>query len=326
VTPGASKRLKAIEEYSHLGAGFKIAMRDLEIRGAGNILGPEQSGHIATVGYEMYCQLLEEATRQMRNEPKKTLPEAHVDIGISAFIPKTYIPADRQRMDIYRRLTRCTSVEMLAGLENDMKDAFGDPPRQAVLLLALTEVRLLSQLFGISSIIKKDPDVVLTVADAARAQMALAGAPGTLRVIDEKTVYLRMPATFMQSEALLLTLKNLMRQAHDREQRGEVVPEAGKAPEKPPERIPHRPVARAVDREGEVRQDEVRPTVKLGSGGKEGAPARKPAAREKAASAPAGSLVGELEKLVSLRQQGVLTEEEFQALKQRLVAEASAAR
>jgi hypothetical protein len=210
---------------------------------------------------------------------------------------------------------------MLAGLEHDMKDAFGEPPRQAVLLLALTEVRLLSQLFGISSIIKKDPDVVLTVADAARAQLALAGAPGTLRVIDEKTVYLRMPPTFMQSEALLLTLKNLMRQAHDREQRGEVAAEPGKAPEKPPEKIPHRPKARPVDKEGEVQKDEVRPAVKLGAGGK--APARKPPAQEKAASAPATSLVGELEKLASLRQQGILTEEEFQTLKQRLVAGAT---
>src|SRR6476659_8531689 len=132
VTPVAAKRLKAIEEYSHLGAGFKIAMRDLEIRGGGNILGPEQSGHIATVGYEMYCQLLEEATRQLKNEPKELKPEAHVDIGISAFIPKTYIPADRQRMDLYRRLTRCSSIEMLGELESDIKDAFGELPRQAV--------------------------------------------------------------------------------------------------------------------------------------------------------------------------------------------------
>jgi hypothetical protein len=273
----------------------------------------------------MYCQLLEEATRQLKNEAKPTRPEAHVELGISAFLPKTYIPADRQRMDIYRRLTRCTSVEMLGGLEKDMADAFGPPPRQAVLLLALTEVRLLSQLFGISSIIKKDPDVVLTVADAARAQLALAGAPGTLRVIDEKTVYLRMPPTFMQADALLLTLKNLMRQAHDREQRGEVAAEPGKAPEKPPEKVPHRPKARPVDREGEVQKDEVRPAVKLGAGGKGTAPARKPPAPEKAASAPATSLVGELEKLASLRQQGILTEEEFQTLKQRLVAGATAA-
>jgi transcription-repair coupling factor (superfamily II helicase) len=195
VTPVAAKRLKAIEEYSHLGAGFKIAMRDLELRGAGNILGPEQSGHIATVGYEMYCQLLEEATRQLKNEPKAVKPEAHVDIGVSALIPKTWIAADRQRMDVYRRLTRCSSIEMLAELTKDVTDAFGEPPRPAVLLMALTELRLLAGIYGIESIIKKDPDVVLTVRDAARAQIGLIGAPGTLRVIDEKTVYLRMPAS-----------------------------------------------------------------------------------------------------------------------------------
>ena len=168
VTPVAAKRLKAIEEYSHLGAGFKIAMRDLELRGAGNILGPEQSGHIATVGYEMYCQLLEEATRQLKNEPKATLPEAHVDIGISAFLPKNYIPGDRQRMDLYRRQARCSDLDMLQMLEQDMQDAFGEPPRQAIILFAMTELRLLAQMYGISSIIRKPPDVVMTVSDALR--------------------------------------------------------------------------------------------------------------------------------------------------------------
>src|SRR5947207_6755585 len=227
VTPVASKRLQAIEEYSHLGAGFKIAMRDLEIRGAGNILGPEQSGHIATVGYEMYCQLLEEATRQIKNEPKKAKPESHVDIGISAYVPKQYIPGDRQRMDVYRRLTRCTSIEMLNVLEHDLKDAFGEPPRQAVLLFAMTELRLLSEHWGIESIIKKEPDVVLTVTDAARAQAALTGAPGTLRVMDPNSVYLRMPPSFLESETLLMVLKNLMRQAYDRELKGETVAEPG---------------------------------------------------------------------------------------------------
>jgi transcription-repair coupling factor (superfamily II helicase) len=217
ITDIAAKRLKAIEEYSHLGAGFKIAMRDLEIRGAGNILGPEQSGHIATVGYEMYCQLLEEATRQLKNEPKQTTPEAHVDIGVTAFLPKTYIPADRQRMDLYRRLTRCSDMHMLAMLEQDMKDAFGEPPRQALVFLALTELRLLAQIYGISSIIRKEPDVVLTVADAKKAQGALLGAPGTLRVIDEKTVYLRMPPTFLEAETLLMVLRNLLRSAYDRQ-------------------------------------------------------------------------------------------------------------
>ena len=233
VTLVAAKRLKAIEEYSHLGAGFKIAMRDLELRGAGNILGPEQSGHIATVGYEMYCQLLEEATRQLKNEPKPTRPEAHVELNLSAFIPKQYIPADRQRLDVYRRLTRCTSLEMCQGLQQDVKDAFGEPPRQVLVLIALTELRILAGLYGIDSIIKKDPDVVITVNDVAKAQQALVGAPGTLRVVDEKTVYLRMPPTFMESEACLMVLRNLMNAAHERELRGEpppVPPPAAKRP------------------------------------------------------------------------------------------------
>jgi transcription-repair coupling factor (superfamily II helicase) len=238
VTPVASKRLKAIEEYSHLGAGFKIAMRDLEIRGAGNILGPEQSGHIATVGYEMYCQLLEEAVRTLKKEAKPTQPDAHVEINISAFLPKTFIPGDRQRMDVYRRLTRSSSLEMLHALEQDVKDAFGELPRQAIVLFALTELRLLAGLYGIESIIKKEPDVVLTVRDASKAQHALYGAPGTLRVIDEKTVYLRMPPSMLEPETLLLVLRNLMRAAHDRDVNGLPVP----SPAKPAGKSTARPV------------------------------------------------------------------------------------
>ncbi|MGN6506430.1 MAG: transcription-repair coupling factor, partial [Tepidisphaeraceae bacterium] len=191
VTPIAAKRLKAIEEYSHLGAGFKIAMRDLELRGAGNILGAEQSGHIATVGYEMYCQLLEEAVHELKHKKKITRPEAHVDIGVTAILPKAYIENDRQRMDVYRRLTRCGNVETVTALQKDVVDAYGEMPRQGVVLFALTELRLLAGHFGISSIVKKDPDVVFTVADAQQASFALTGAPGRLTVVDEKTVYLR---------------------------------------------------------------------------------------------------------------------------------------
>ena len=220
VTPVAAKRLKAIEEYSHLGAGFKIAMRDLELRGAGNILGSEQSGHIATVGYEMYCQLLEEAVHQLKHDKKITRPEAHVDIGITAIIPKTYIANDRQRMDAYRRLIRCQDIATVQALQQDLIDAYGELPRQAIVLFALTEVRLLSGHFGIDAIMKKTPDVVFTVADAGRAQFALTGAPGRLTVVDEKTVYLRLPATFLEGDTLLLALWNLMRAAAKKETEG----------------------------------------------------------------------------------------------------------
>jgi transcription-repair coupling factor (superfamily II helicase) len=97
-----------------------------------------------------------------------------------------------------------------------LADAFGEAPRQALILFALTELRLLSTLFGVQSIIRKPPDVVLTVSDASKAQRALTGAPGSLRVIDDKTVYLRLPATFMEPETLLLTLRNLMKSAWEK--------------------------------------------------------------------------------------------------------------
>jgi transcription-repair coupling factor (superfamily II helicase) len=243
VTPVAAKRLKAIEEYSHLGAGFKIAMRDLELRGAGNILGPEQSGHIATVGYEMYCQLLEEAVRQLKKEPKPVQPDAHVDIGITAIMPKTYITADRQRMDVYRRLTRCTDLAMLGELQKDVTDAFGELPQQAEVLFALTELRLLAGMYGIESIIRKDPDVVLKVREANKAQSVLLAAPGSLRVIDETTVYLRPPAVYLQPETLLIMLRNLIRTAHDRIEKGEPPP-GPPEPQKPQpggKSLPHQP-------------------------------------------------------------------------------------
>ncbi|MEO6437324.1 MAG: transcription-repair coupling factor, partial [Tepidisphaeraceae bacterium] len=300
VTPVAAKRLKAIEEYSHLGAGFKIAMRDLEIRGAGNILGPEQSGHIATVGYEMYCQLLEEAVRQLKNEPRATTPEAHVEIGVSAFLPKTWIPGDRQRMDVYRRLTRCTSVDMLNMLEHDVKDAFGEAPRQAVLLFAMTELRLLSGHWGIESIIRKEPDVVLTVSDAARAAAALGGAPGTLRVIDARTIYLRMPASFLESETLLMVMRNLMKQAYEKEKKGEPIVEPGKAPDPTllaPRSHPAKPAASAAASAPKLPPN----------------PQRR---RDPEPTLPHP----QLENLKTLRDQGILTEEQFQVARKRVLA------
>ncbi len=382
VTPVAAKRLKAIEEYSHLGAGFKIAMRDLELRGAGNILGPEQSGHIATVGYEMYCQLLEEATRQLKNEPKPASPEAHVEIGVTAYLPKTYIPGDRQRMDVYRRMTRCSSIAMLTQLETDMRDAFGDPPRQAIVLLALTEVRLLAGHYGIESVIKQEPDVVFKVRDAARAQAGLTGAPGRLSVIDERTVYLRMPPTFNEPETLLMVLKNLMRPAYDREM-GPAAPDAQLSTEGAPAPAsaatvpaakaasPSAPgpgstaVSSTVSGRGSAvpaaAQSASRSTAPAGgaaartsagsansTGPRDGGsaervtavdskatpprqpypPRKKPVAASTpddrpaapAAPQPRDSAAKQLERLVALRDQGLLTDEEFQALKKRALA------
>src|SRR5205085_5714959 len=101
VTPTAARRLKAIEEFTELGAGFKIALRDLEIRGAGNILGNQQSGHIAAVGYELYCQLLENAVRRLKDLPLRTPLEVTVELPWPAFLPRDYVPGQRLKIEVY---------------------------------------------------------------------------------------------------------------------------------------------------------------------------------------------------------------------------------
>src|SRR3981081_2405847 len=102
VTLTAGRRLKAIEEFTALGAGFKIALRDLEIRGAGNILGTQQSGHIAAVGYELYCQLLENAVRSMKKLPSKAPLETTIDLPWPAYLPHDYVPDQKGRIEVYR--------------------------------------------------------------------------------------------------------------------------------------------------------------------------------------------------------------------------------
>src|SRR5207247_6209664 len=104
VSPTAARRLKAMEEFTSLGAGFKIALRDLEIRGAGNILGTQQSGHIAAVGYELYCQLLENAVRQLKQQPIRTSLEVSVELPWPAFLHRDYVPGQRITIEVSRRL------------------------------------------------------------------------------------------------------------------------------------------------------------------------------------------------------------------------------
>ncbi|MEZ6093329.1 MAG: transcription-repair coupling factor [Pirellulaceae bacterium] len=107
ITPNAAKRLQAIETFSEMGAGFSISMRDLEIRGAGNLLGTEQSGHISAVGYELYCQLLETAVRKLKKMPAKLSMHVDIDLPIEAHLPAEYVGSGREKIDLYRRLTRC---------------------------------------------------------------------------------------------------------------------------------------------------------------------------------------------------------------------------
>ena len=213
VTPTAAKRLKAIEDFSDLGAGFQIAMRDLEIRGAGNILGKEQSGHIATVGYELYCQLLERAVQDLQGVAAPLHTEVHVELGIDALIPLGYVPAGRQRMEIYRRLYKCGSVAEIEQLSADLRDAYGHPPSAVQTLLDQATIRVLAGQAGISSIIRHDPDIIFRVHDFKRLRKAFDQSIGSVRLADEKTMHWRPPPAYLEDRSLLNVLLKRLRQA-----------------------------------------------------------------------------------------------------------------
>ena len=213
VSPMAAKRLKAIEEFSDLGAGFQIAMRDLEIRGAGNILGREQSGHIAAVGYEMYCQLLEQAVRELRGEKAPVARTCHVELEIDAYIPQTYIPSERQRMEVYRRMASCRSRSELEQLRADLADAFGQLPPAVETLLEICEIHVLTGELGIESIIRMDPDIIFSVTNYSAIKTMFDGSQGSVRIPDEKTVHWRLPPAYFEGPTLLRVLLNRLRQA-----------------------------------------------------------------------------------------------------------------
>jgi transcription-repair coupling factor (superfamily II helicase) len=209
-TPKAGKRLKTIEEFSELGAGFRIAMRDLEIRGAGNLLGREQSGYIAAVGYEMYCRLLEQAVRRLKNEPDPTPPPVNVDLDLAAHIPRHYIKPDRSRIEIYRRIVTCRSKTDLDQLERDLHDAFGPFPTEVQRLLELAEIRVHARRFGIASISLQRPDVIFIIENVAAVEPLFSDAPGTVRMPDARTVHLRLPANYLEPASLVTVLRHML--------------------------------------------------------------------------------------------------------------------
>ena len=155
----ADKRLSAIREYVEFGSGFKIAMRDLEIRGAGNILGPEQSGFMMSVGYDLYLKLLEEAVLEERGEEQKKPKECTADINVSANIPESFVRSPEQRMDLYRRIAALRSKEDADDLTDEMMDRYGDLPKSVQKLLDVALLRAAAAKMGIAEIVQKDKQV-----------------------------------------------------------------------------------------------------------------------------------------------------------------------
>ena len=167
LTEIAAKRLTAIKEYVEFGSGFKIAMRDLEIRGAGNLLGPEQSGYMMSVGYDMYLQLLEDAVLEEQGGKKPVVTECAADLTVNAHIPERYVPAAEQRMDLYRRIAAIRSQEDAADLIDEMMDRYGDPPKAVYTLLDVALLRAAAARAGISDISQRGDRLRFLIADFA---------------------------------------------------------------------------------------------------------------------------------------------------------------
>ncbi|MGH2570282.1 MAG: transcription-repair coupling factor, partial [bacterium] len=149
----ARKRLRAIEEFSELGSGFRLAMRDMEIRGAGNFLGPEQSGHVNMIGYDLYCQMLREAIADLRGEerPAERAP-VRLDVELDAYLPEAYIGDPDQRISFYKRLADLADPDALSSLSAELRDRYGRLPDPARNLVRLKGVRLLAEAGGVEQL------------------------------------------------------------------------------------------------------------------------------------------------------------------------------
>jgi transcription-repair coupling factor (superfamily II helicase) len=212
LTPLAAKRLRAIEEFSDMGAGFAIAMRDLEIRGAGNILGTEQSGHISLVGYELYCSLLEQAVRQLKRLPPKASVDVDVDLPVEAYIPRSYVADMRLKIDLYRRLARVADMEQLADFAAELSDRFGSPPPMVQRLLTLAEIRVAAHRWRIDTIHREDQYVVFGYTSEQEIRRLARLSKGRLRVVDGRSAYLPLDKELTASERLIEAVKSLLQQ------------------------------------------------------------------------------------------------------------------
>ena len=152
LTKKSRMRLRAIEEFSDLGSGFNIAMRDMEIRGAGNLLGAQQHGFIAAVGFDLYCRLLDEAMRALKGEALEDAIEPDIKISISAYIPDDYVPDGNQKMEFYQRLADARRIVELMSIQEEMVDRFGRPPIHAQALLYLMEIKIMARQLGLAAI------------------------------------------------------------------------------------------------------------------------------------------------------------------------------
>ncbi|MEX0867743.1 MAG: transcription-repair coupling factor [Pirellulales bacterium] len=211
ISPNASRRLLAIEEFSQMGAGFAISMRDLEIRGAGNLLGTEQSGHIIAIGYELYCELLEQTVRKLQRRAPKRVIDVDIALPGEAHLPRDYVPDMRMKLDMYRRLSRTTTHDDVDAVREELLDRFGPPPVPARHMLAIAHLRIDAAGWGIKSIHFEQNAVVFGYGSPKLIQELRAKSKGVVRLLDDGTAVVPLGKRVVSPAVLFETTKSLLR-------------------------------------------------------------------------------------------------------------------
>lgn len=213
ITEGAQKRLRVIEEFTDLGSGFKIALRDLEIRGTGNILGSEQHGHITAVGYDMYCKLLEEAVQKLKGEAVEETVETRINLPIEAYLPDEYVPDSRQKVALYKKIAALETEVDRKELEEEMVDRYGKIPEPVEMLLEIADLKQLSQQLGVDGIAASEESIKITF-DESKTGL---DPRKLIRLIEQDRraaltppVRLTIRVKNLEGKALLLELKRIL--------------------------------------------------------------------------------------------------------------------
>ena len=214
----AEKRLAAIREFTDLGSGFKIAMRDLEIRGAGNLLGAQQHGHMEAVGYDLYCKMLNEAVKHLKGEMEEEDYTTTIDLNIDAYIPDTYISNEYQKLDIYKRIAAIESEEEMEDMVEELIDRFGDIPKKVEMLLTVAQLKALAHKVYVTAVEQKGD--TYTFAMYERAKVCPEKIPALLKEFRDDLAFKAEPPTFIyrkkrinkrdKTESALEVVKNVL--------------------------------------------------------------------------------------------------------------------
>jgi transcription-repair coupling factor (superfamily II helicase) len=220
LTQDAAQRLTALSDYTELGAGVRIALRDLEIRGAGNLLGDEQSGHVAALGFELYMQMLDDAVRAMDGDgaaPAEEVEPVRLDVSVDAYVPADYIPYEQAKIEVHRRIAAARDVADLGLLHDELEDRFGPLPQPLANLISLQQARIKLGQAGARAVTFRGGRLAVTPIelDSARAKRLHEQIPGSLyesgrsqfsvRVPEDPAQ--RFPAVVRAADVLLATMK-----------------------------------------------------------------------------------------------------------------------